>query len=276
MPSKGHRFCRLLAVLAPICFGNGCAGSRLRTGYLPPEARAQRMGPEVDVGRGARILVVEDEGPIRQGICDLLAFRGYAPTGVADGVAGCEAATQGEHDLLLLDVMLPGMDGFSICREARRARPGVAILMLTAKGSEADILEGFQAGADDYVTKPFSVAQLLARVEALLRRAGVSLPKSFMVGGVQIDPGRHSASCGDKRAELSRRDIEVLAYLLEAKGRVVGRAELLREVWGYALVDSVETRAVDMRIAKLRRKLAAVTAQGVIQTVRGAGYRIDG
>ena len=220
-----------------------------------------------------RILVVEDEESIRVGICDVLAFKGFEPTGIEDGIEGLQEALTGAYDLLVLDVMLPGLDGFSICRRAREAQPKQAILMLTAKGDEASVLEGFSAGADDYVSKPFSLAQLMARIGALVRRAEVQKSGSFAVGPVEIDAGRLTASCDGASVELSPRDVEVLMMLVRESGRVVSRADLLREVWGYDRPDALETRCVDMHIAKLRRKLRPVS-HSIIETVRGAGYRV--
>jgi DNA-binding response OmpR family regulator len=222
-----------------------------------------------------RILVVEDEEAIRVGICDVLVFKGYEPIPVADGDEGLQAALAGGFELAMLDVMLPGTDGFSICRALRDAHPGTAILMLTAKGSEGDVLEGFQAGADDYVTKPFSVAQLMARVAALLRR--VAAPESFDAGGIGIDPGRLRAGAEGVWVDLSSRDIDVLARLARQPGHVVSRVDLLRDVWGYQRAEGLETRCVDMHIAKLRRKLKPLQSgrgDGAIETVRGAGYRL--
>ena len=223
-----------------------------------------------------RILIVEDEQPILMGICDVLAFHGYAPHGVADGDEGLRLALEGEWELLLLDVMLPGVDGFSICRQAREAKPHQAILLLTARGAEQDVLEGFAAGADDYVTKPFSVAQLSARVKALLRRAGVRPARRFRAGSLAVDGDRLSASVGDRSVSLTVRDVELLAHLTTAGSRVVGRPELLKAVWGFERVEGVETRCVDMHVAKLRRKLTEISRLDVIETVRGAGYRVRG
>ncbi len=220
-----------------------------------------------------RILVVEDEDSIRVGICDVLAFKGFDPVGIADGSEGLQEALKGGFDLLLLDVMLPGVDGFSICRQARAAHPKQAIMMLTARGDEGSVLEGFSSGADDYVSKPFSLAQLMARVQALVRRAAETKQEAFAVGAVQIDAGRLTASRGEAQVELSPRDVEVLTVLVREEGRVVSRADLLREVWGYTRPDALETRCVDMHIAKLRRKLKPVSPS-MIETVRGAGYRV--
>lgn len=227
----------------------------------------------------ARILVVEDEEAIRLGLGDALRFAGYHVDLVADGDTGLARALDTPVDLLLLDVMLPGRDGFSICRAARSARPRLAICMLTAKGGEEDVLEGFRCGADDYVGKPFSVAQLLARVAALVRRAAPSAAATFPAGAIEVDPTALCARHGDREVALSPRDVAVLACLARDPGRVVARSELLAEVWGYPRPNAVETRCVDMHLVKLRRKLrSGLGGPGgrVIGTVRGAGYRIAG
>lgn len=219
----------------------------------------------------ARILLIEDEDAIRRGLVDLLAYHGHQPLPEADGDRGLERAVTETWDLLLVDVMLPGTDGFTIARQARAEHPSRGILMLTAKGSEQDILQGFAAGCDDYVTKPFSIAQLLARVDALLRRsAGPSLRQ---IGPLALDTDHLAVRGPLGSRQLSQRDVELLAYLID-QDRVVAREDLLREVWGYARVEAVETRAIDMHLVKLRRKLEAVIAEPVIETVRGAGYRL--
>jgi len=222
-----------------------------------------------------QILVIEDEAAIRTGICDVLAFKGFAPVGVERGDDGLTEAMTGNYALCIVDVMLPGLDGFSICEQVRSKRPGQALLMLTAKGSEEDVLRGFAAGADDYVTKPFSVAQLMARVQALLRRSGAAVADAFTAGNLEVDASRLVARNGEASVDLTPRDVEVLAHLARDAGRVVSRNELLREVWGYNRAEALETRCVDMHIAKLRKKLSSVSGDGgPIETVRGAGYRL--
>ena len=225
-----------------------------------------------------RVLVVEDEAVIRTGLCDLLAFRGYAPTGVATGDDGVREALGGCHALVVLDVMLPGMSGFEVCRAVRARLPEQPILMLTARGAEEDVLEGFRCGADDYVTKPFSVAELMARVEALLRRAG-RLPRAeevaFAFAGWTVDPAARVARRDGATIELSRLEVGVLAVLARDRGRIVSRRTLLREVWGMAHADGVHTRTVDVHVAKLRRKLG-LDERGPIATMRGEGYRFAG
>jgi two-component system response regulator RegX3 len=225
----------------------------------------------------AHILVVEDESSIREGLCDVLAFHGYAPEGVARGDTGLERALLATPALVVLDIMLPGLDGFEVCRKLRAERPRLPVLMLTARGSEDDILEGFRCGADDYVTKPFSISELVARVGALLRRTGPDAPttETFRLGGWEIDPEALCARHGEVCHPLTRREVELLALLVRDAGRIVSRRQLLREVWGVPDPDRIETRTVDMHVAKLRKKLGA-EGHELIETVRGAGYRFRG
>jgi DNA-binding response OmpR family regulator len=233
-------------------------------------------------------LVVEDEAAIRTGICDLLAYHGHQPTGVGDGEQGLAEALTGRHALVILDVMLPGRDGFSVCEALRAARPGQAILMLTARGREQDVLRGFECGCDDYVAKPFTIALLRARIEALLRRAAPNTPstespgapakppRTLAVGPLELDLDNLRARVGERDIELTTRDLEVLEYLARERHRVVPRIDLLREVWGYERAEKLETRCVDMHVVKLRRRLAELLpeADSPIETVRGVGYRL--
>jgi len=222
-----------------------------------------------------RILVVEDEEAIRRGLCDVLAYHGYEPVGMATGESGLEEALANPYDLILLDIMLPGMNGFDVCQNVRDRIPAQPILMLTARGSEQDVLEGFERGADDYVTKPFSVSELLARVQSLLRRAG-KLPRAeqeaFGFGAWKVDPPAQRAHCGDEEVDLTAREVAILALFVREEGRIVSRRTLLHEVWGMANPEKIETRTVDMQIGKLRRKLAG-EGEPAIETVRGSGYR---
>ncbi|MFV8752804.1 response regulator transcription factor [Nannocystaceae bacterium ST9] len=245
------------------------------------------------------ILVVEDEPAIRTGICDLLAYHGHRPTGVGDGIRGLELALAEDHALVILDVMLPGLDGFEICTRLRAAKPGQAILMLTARGREQDVLRGFECGCDDYVAKPFSIAILRARIEALLRRipgehddpADLDEPRSpgpvaresvasdtrtLGLGKLELDLDNLRAKVGGQQIDLTSRDLEVLVYLARERHRVVPRLDLLREVWGYERAEKLETRCVDMHVVKLRRRLAELLpeAESPIETVRGVGYRL--
>jgi DNA-binding response OmpR family regulator len=224
-------------------------------------------------GEGIRVLVVEDEESIRRGLCDVLAFRGYQVAWAADGKVALDQALQHDFDLLLLDVMLPTLDGFSVCRELRSQGKRAPIMMLTAKGAEEDILHGFSLGADDYVTKPFSVREVLARVQALVRRAGVRVSEAFRVGNLTIEPAQGLLrDPGGAEQELTAREIRMLALLVRDAGRIVSRALMLREVWDVSHPERMETRTVDVHVAKLRKKLGREGA--LLETVRGQGYRL--
>jgi len=226
----------------------------------------------------AAILVVEDEEPIRRGLCDVLAYHGFAPTPAGDGEQGLQHAVTGEYALIVLDVMLPGRNGFEVCTELRERGHAVPVLMLTARGSEDDVLSGFRAGADDYVTKPFSVAELMARVEAILRRSGALRDASespFDFAGWSVDPANLRAERDARRVDLTPRELELLRLFVRERGRIVSRRTLLAEVWGARNPERIETRTVDMQIAKLRKKLDAA-GDPLLETVRGAGYRYGG
>lgn len=221
-----------------------------------------------------RILVVEDEENIRSGLCDLLAYHGYEPVGVESGEDGLERGLRESFDLAILDIMLPGLSGLDVCKELRGRVASLPILMLTAKGSEDDIVSGLQVGADDYVTKPFSLRELMARVEALLRRAGkLGRDEEFTFGPWQIDVEGLRAFRGETRVDLTRREVDLLVLFTREAGRVVSRRTLLSEVWGLSNVDELETRTVDVHIAKLRKKIDPAAGPSLIETVRGAGYR---
>jgi two-component system response regulator RegX3 len=222
----------------------------------------------------ARILVVEDDPAILNGLLDLLVFNGYAAHGAADGGEGLAAALTGNYDLVLLDVMLPTLDGFAICKQLRREKPAQAIIMLTAKGAEEDVVNGFKAGADDYVSKPFSLRELMVRVEAVLRRSGKPLgDEAIQYKEMRFDSRNLRASRGDQVQELTRREMDILVYLHHHQERIVPKSELLTQVWRYADA-AIETRTVDIHLLKLRKKLHALDPDhGLIETVRGEGYR---
>ena len=219
-----------------------------------------------------RILVVEDEASLRHGIVDLLEGDGHVVTAVADGVAGLEAGLRDVFDLVVLDLMLPRLDGMDVCRQLRAARPGMPILILTARGSEDDKVRGLVEGADDYVTKPFSARELLARVRALGRRApaGESL-NVVEVDGAVIDLARMTVVRGGQCTPLTPREVGIVRWLHRYQDRVVSRAELLEHVFGQR--SDLQTRAVDMAIAVLRKKLETdPAAPTLIVSVKGAGY----
>lgn len=224
------------------------------------------------------VLVIEDDTPIRRGLVDALQFAGYAVLEAADGRRGAVLAIEATIDLVLLDVMLPGRDGFSILDELRRSRPTLPVIMVTARGGEDDRVRGLVNGADDYIIKPFSARELLARVEAVLRRSPErpSDVRSIRLGNtiVRLDRGE-VVEAGVAQATLSQRECSILRYLAANAGRAIARDELLHRVWG---IDprGVETRTVDMHVARLRDKLAvsAGDEDEFIQTVRGKGYML--
>lgn len=223
--------------------------------------------------RKVRILVVEDETAIREGLCDLLVFHGYSPASVESGEEAVRRGNSGAFSLVLLDLMLPDKNGFDVCHELRAHSPGLPILMLTALGADEDVVRGLRSGADDYLRKPFSSRELLARIEALLRRSGV-LPERarFDFGPWQIDVEGMVALQGEKRVGLNRREVELLTVFARERGRVLSRERLLAEVWRMPFPESAETRTVDVHISKLRRKIDSED-RSLIETVRGAGYR---
>jgi two-component system alkaline phosphatase synthesis response regulator PhoP len=221
------------------------------------------------------ILAIEDDPAIRRGIVDALRFAGFETLEAGDGKAGLEMALGRQFDLLLLDLVLPERDGLEILREVRRLRPTLPVIILTARGEESDRVRGLSDGADDYVVKPFSVKELLARVEAVMRRtperpsdlAEVAIP------GGRVDLARHEVRFDDgRRTELSEREVELVHYLAGNSGRAIAREELLGNVWRIS-PKGLSTRTIDMHIVRLREKLDDDPARPqVILTVRGKGY----
>ncbi len=229
------------------------------------------------MNRQIRVLVVEDEEPIRTGLIDVLVFHGYDVDYAATGPEGLEKALTGRFELILLDIMLPGMDGYAICDRIRAIDRDQPIIMLTAKSSDEEIIQGLKLGADDYVAKPFSIQQLVLRIEAVLRRSQVGQGQARMlsIGDVEIDMENLSGRNGSNEIAFTKREIEVLSYLAQNATRPVSREELLSKVWGYARGLEIETRTVDIHIAKLRRKIESNPKQPArLVTVRGAGYRL--
>ena len=226
------------------------------------------------MSRKPRILIVEDEAAIRNGLVDVFVYHGFEVDTAEHGQGGLDKALGGTFDMILLDVMLPGIDGFAICERIRMQDRQQPVIMLTAKSADEDIVQGLTLGADDYVAKPFSVTQLVLRVQAVLRRAGIgeSTEREIrLVNGLVIDS--ENLSAGD--VAFTRREMDLLLYLRQQADRPVPREELLARVWGYANHLEIETRTVDIHIAKLRRKIEADPANPVaIVTVRGAGYRL--
>ncbi|MCA9299853.1 MAG: response regulator transcription factor [Phycisphaerales bacterium] len=218
----------------------------------------------------ATILVVEDDAPIRRGLVDALVYAGYEAHEAADGQAGLELALALPVDLVLLDVLMPRLDGLGVLHEVRRVRPALPVIFLTARGEEEDRVKGLRAGADDYVVKPFSASELLARVEAVLRRSAERPTdvRHLEFEGMRFDVERREVVRQDgTRSTLPQREAELLVYLARHAGRAVSRDELLQRVWG---IDprGMQTRTVDMTVARLRELLG----EGSITTVRGKGY----
>jgi two-component system, OmpR family, response regulator VicR len=216
-----------------------------------------------------RVLVVEDDPVLTRVLHDNLAFEGFEVQCVADGNAATGIAKEFAPDLILLDVNLPGKSGFELV-EGWREGPRTPIIFLTAKGQKSDKVRGLKLGADDYVTKPFDLEELLARVHAVLRRTRPNL-RSLQLGAVSIDFERLKASSGSREIDLTHRDFEILKYLAERANSIVSRNELLRAIWGYP--DAANTRAVDHAIARLRKKIEDVPHKPrFIHTVHGDGY----
>jgi two-component system alkaline phosphatase synthesis response regulator PhoP len=225
-----------------------------------------------------RILVVEDEPGIALGLEDDLRLEGYDVEVMGDGAAASRRAREGGFDLILLDVMLPGKDGFEVCRELRRAGIRVPILMLTAKTQEAEKVMGLELGADDYVTKPFGTRELRARIKALLRRAGggpEAETERYRFGDVEVDFSRGELRRAGRAVELTPIEFKLLSLFLHAPGRVMSRDRLLSGAWGPDTFAS--DRIVDNHIANLRRKIEPDPANPrFLRNVRGLGYRFDG
>ncbi len=228
--------------------------------------------------RKVNILIVEDEVAILTGLKDVFVYHGYEVDWADTGPAGLQKALSGTFDMILLDVMLPGLNGFEICEEVRRQSRDQPIIMLTAKSSDEDIIQGLTLGADDYVTKPFSVAQLVLRVDAVLRRSRIGTQERDHIrlsDDTEIDCLNLVCQRGSETVSFTRREMEVLLYLNGNSERPVPRDELLVKIWGYAKNMEIETRTVDIHIAKLRRKIENNPAQPRhLLTIRGAGYRL--
>ena len=223
----------------------------------------------------ASILVIEDDRAILRGLLDVLVFNGYEAQGVEDGAEALRVALSQDFDVIILDLMLPSLDGLSICRKVREKKPAQGIIMLTAKGAEDDIVNGFKAGADDYVGKPFSLREFMVRLEAVLRRTGKSVgDEEIRLAGILFSGKTLLASLDNDSIELTRREMDILLYLQRNQDRIVSKKELLAEVWNYPDPE-IETRTVDIHIQKLRKKLSELCpGQSLIQTIRGEGYRI--
>jgi DNA-binding response OmpR family regulator len=223
------------------------------------------------------VLVIEDDAAIRQGLIDALAFAGFAVHQAATGPDGLALAIGCDCDLVLLDLVLPGLDGLSLLRELRNARPALPVIVLTARGLEADRVQGLRLGADDYVVKPFSVRELLARVQAVLRRTAerpIDVPRLALPGGLADLERREVRLADGTAAQLTDIEVQLLRYLAVNRGRAISRDELLARVWRLD-PTGLDTRTVDMAVMRLREKLGDDgAAPAVLLTVRGKGYML--
>lgn len=225
--------------------------------------------------RDQSILIVEDEAAIAMTIRDRLTSEGYDVDVASDGATGFDRALNDQWSLIVLDLMLPGTDGLTVCRDLRARGVTTPMLMLTARDQTVDKVVGLRMGADDYLAKPFDMAELLARIEALLRRAGPTAQAgTYAIGPFVLDLRRQELRRGTEVTTLSTQEFKLLKYLIEHRGEVLERDELLSAVWGYD--ESVYTRTVDVHIAWLRQKLDDRDRQSIIVTVRGRGYKFVG
>jgi two-component system response regulator MprA len=219
-----------------------------------------------------RLLVVEDEKRMADLLRKGLQEEGYVVAVATDGPTAFEMVQTGNFELILLDLMLPGMDGFQIAQRVRQQGNRVPILMLTARDATPDIVQGLDLGADDYLTKPFSFEVLLARIRALLRRGPASHSVRLRVGDLELDPGTHEVKKGDRRIHLTRTEFNLLEYLLRRCGQVVARSTLIEAVWGYD--REIESNTLDAFIRLLRTKIEVNSGPRLIHTVRGVGYTV--
>jgi len=222
----------------------------------------------------AKILIADDEPAIVLAVRDELLFEGFEVKEAPDGVTAAALALEWKPDVLLLDLMLPGMNGFEVCRRLRPALPELWIIMLTARGQEVDRVSGFEAGADDYVVKPFSLRELMARVRVGMRRRQPGGPRTIhTVGDVTVDLGRRTVSRAGTEVQLTRKEFDILALLLRRSGEVVSRDDFFTEVWGEDV--NVTERVIDTHVAGLRKKIEADPDNApLILSVRGVGYRL--
>ena len=220
------------------------------------------------------ILIIEDDVSILRGLKDNLTFEGYRVHTSTDGQEGLKLALEKHIDLLLLDIMLPGMNGYEICRRLKKEKPQLPVIMITARGSEMDTVAGLDIGADDYISKPFGIPELLARVRAVLRRSSTDEQEieTYSFGNVSLDFKKFQATVNNEQTELSSKEFAIMKYLIEHEQEVIHRHELLEKVWGFEITPT--TRTVDNYILELRKKMEEDPSNPKhIITVRGAGYK---
>ena len=220
-----------------------------------------------------RVLIVEDEKKVAAAVRRGLEAEGFAVDVALTGTDGLWMATEHSYDVIVLDIMLPGMNGYKVCEQIRDAGDWTPILMLTAKDGEYDHAEALDTGADDFLTKPFSFVVLLARIRALLRRSGRSRPVVYSAGDLTIDPVTHRCTRGDTDVVLTARELSVLEFLMRRAGEIVAKSEILDNVWDFAFEG--DPNIVEVYIRHLRKKLDDPFGRQLIQTIRGAGYRLD-
>ena len=223
---------------------------------------------------GSRILIVEDDSVLLRGLKDNFSSRGCVVDTAADGEMGLESALSGNHDLVLLDIMLPKVNGYEICRAMRERRIETPVIMLTAKGQEEDIILGLNLGADDYVTKPFRIRELLARANSMLRRKGMKTEEVCRFGEFEMDPAAHKLFCGGHEVELTAKEFRLLEYFVTRRGRALARNDILDAVWGSSVM--VTERSVDRCVTTLRAKIEKDPRRPrFIHTIRDIGYRFE-
>ncbi|HEY8184540.1 MAG TPA: response regulator transcription factor [Pyrinomonadaceae bacterium] len=245
-----------------------------RSGQLRPSQRGQT---ETGAGKRTRILIVEDEPAMVAGLRDNFEFEGYDVISADNGVTGLERALADEPDLVVLDVMMPQMSGLDVCKQLKARRPSVPIIMLTARGQEIDKVVGLELGADDYVTKPFSIRELMARVKAVLRRASPLAPSAdvYRFSDIEVNIRGNEVKRAGKPIELSAKEFALLAYFIAHPAETLSRDRLLDAVWGYD--NYPNTRTVDTHIVHLRQKLEMNPEEPrFILTVHGSGYKFVG
>jgi two-component system, OmpR family, response regulator len=220
-----------------------------------------------------RILLVEDEMKMARALRRGLEQEGHAVDVTSDGDDGLSKALEYDYDAVVLDVMLPGRDGFSICRDLRANGKWSPVLMLTARDAVEDRIRGLDAGADDYLVKPFAFGELLARLRALVRRGPTERPPVIAVGDVELDPAAHTVTRSGTAVDLSAREFALLEFLMRHPGEVLSRARILEQVWDYSYAGF--SNVVDVYVAYLRRKLERPFGRPLIRTVRGVGYALD-
>jgi two-component system, OmpR family, response regulator len=220
-----------------------------------------------------RVLVVEDEVKMARAIRRGMEQEGYAVDTALDGDEGLHMVIENDYDAIVLDVMLPGIDGFEVCRRLRARGRWAPVLMLTARDTVPDRIEGLDAGADDYLVKPFAFGELLARLRALIRRGAVERPAVLQVGDLVLDPAAHSVTRAMRQVELSAREFALLEFLMRHPGEVVSRTAILEHVWDYNY-DGL-SNVVDVYVGYLRRKLEQPFGRTLIRTVRGVGYALE-